>query len=196
MSTALIKLHTHIYPPQKNASKEAVYLFIYPKNIETFELRIKQSKPERKADPEIYYSLHISMKQKPCLVFTKKGVLKSKPETKHCLDVMESLASVKEFNLNICKLSATTLAIQNLKLFQSTILRDPENRPLTDCARADLTTLYAGAGGKIIENSETIAHIKVRPPSYADSTHSTRSTSSEYMSPHSMIDIYLVSQVV
>jgi hypothetical protein len=189
-TTALIKLYTHIYQKSnKNTNKQPIYLFIYPENIKAIKLRNKQSRSEKP-----YYSLHFSMTKEPCLIF-KERVIESKTRTKACLDMMQRLAGLKEFSLEIDNLSALTPAIKDLELFTSAFLPDRiKTRPRTDGERADIRKLYAGTKGEIIDSTQAASHIEASPPTYTESTYKTSRASSEHIS-HLIIQICGAFQV-
>lgn len=183
-NTALVRLDTYIYPKnQKNAKKQALYLFIYPENIETFKVRLKRSQRKKLEGPKLYYSVQISVREKPCLVY-KKAILQSKQNTKACLDIMTSLAGVTEFTLEICNSSSGIKQIGDLQTLQSNI-HNAEKHLLTDRGHADLSTLYAGTGGMIVDDAKAVAHNGTKPPPYTDSIPSEHTSSHLILYEHS-----------
>lgn len=192
-NTALFKLYTHIYPKSSKSGikRQAVYLFIYPENVRAITLRMlrntRDSTPEK---PRFHYSLSFSMVQEPCLVFTKGRVLESKNKTKAHLDLIKALAGVTDLTLEIHSSSATKPAMENLELLASSFSLDrADNRPCTDAKHADLSALYAGDGGQVVNVDKPVAHVDAVPPPYTDSTPSPRQASSS--KHHLMTCIYI-----
>ncbi|KAL7917729.1 hypothetical protein ACQKWADRAFT_305983 [Trichoderma austrokoningii] len=156
-NTAFFKLYANIFirANRGRGSKRAVYLFIYPKNIQAITLSDTPSQP----------TLSFSLTTQPSLVAPRGLVLESRPKTAPVLDSIRALATVVNFTVSFHDTDAIASTLCNLKLVASVFSPTcTANRPSTDERSANLQALYKGKGGEIVRTNE--ANDAEQPPAF------------------------------
>ncbi|QYT00197.1 hypothetical protein H0G86_007294 [Trichoderma simmonsii] len=183
-NTAIFKIYGYVLlkGSKSKSSKQAVYLFIHPETIQSITLQIEHAAPFStliQSGP-IHHSLYFSLTAQPHLVVPKNLILESRPKTKALLDSIKALATVTAFTVHLSNLDTVTSTQENLELIASTFsLSHNDNRPSTNTRRANLTTLYAGRGGEIVNAKNDGANAEADLPPYSEpapsrSHHSTK----------------------
>lgn len=182
-NTAIFKIYGYVLlkGSKSKSSKQAVYLFIHPETIQSITLQTEHAAPSStlmQSGP-IHHSLCFSLTTQPHLVVPKNLILESRPKTKALLDSIQALATVTAFTVHLSNLDTVTSTQQNLELIASTFtLSHSDSRPSTNTRRANLTTLYAGRGGEIVNAKNDVANAEALPP-YSEPAPSRSHHSSE-----------------
>ncbi|RFU78897.1 hypothetical protein TARUN_3336 [Trichoderma arundinaceum] len=101
----------------------------------------------------------------PRLVAPKNLILESRPKTRALLDSMQALATVTSFTVHIKNPDTIASTTKDFELITSAFSAShTDNRPSTNNKRANLTTLYAGKGGEIINADTATANLEACPP--------------------------------
>ncbi|KAL6787422.1 hypothetical protein J3E68DRAFT_440428 [Trichoderma sp. SZMC 28012] len=170
-NTAIFKIYGYVLlkGSKSKSSKQAVYLFIHPETIQSITLQTEHAAPFStpiQSGP-IRQSLCFSLTAQPHLVVPKNLILESRPKTKALLDSIQALATVTAFTVHLSNLDTATSTQENLELIVSTFsLSHDDNRPSTNTRRANLTTLYAGRGGEIVNVKNDVANTEACLPPY------------------------------
>ncbi|KAL6822658.1 hypothetical protein J3E69DRAFT_356485 [Trichoderma sp. SZMC 28015] len=170
-NTAIFKIYGYVLlkGSKSKSSKQAVYLFIHPEAIQSITLQTEHAAPFStpiQSGP-IRQSLCFSLTAQPHLVVPKNLILESRPKTKAILDSIQALATVTAFTVHLSNLDTATSTQHNLELIASTFsLSHDDNRPSTNTRRANLTTLYAGRGGEIVNVKNDVANTDACLPPY------------------------------
>ncbi|KAM6484828.1 hypothetical protein HDV62DRAFT_356541 [Trichoderma sp. SZMC 28011] len=183
-NTAIFKIYGYVLlkGSKFKSSKQAVYLFIHPETIQSITPQTEHVAPSSRlilSDP-IRHSLCFSLTAQPHLVVPKNLILESRPKTKALLDSIQALATVTAFTVYFSDLDTVTSTQEILELVASTFsLSHNDNRPSTNTRRANLTTLYAGRGGEIVNAKNDVANAEADLPPYSEpapsrSHHSTK----------------------
>ncbi|EHK21714.1 uncharacterized protein TRIVIDRAFT_201750 [Trichoderma virens Gv29-8] len=175
-NTAIFKLYGYVLLKGSKAksSKQAIYLFIHPENVQTITLQTGHA-----AAPfstlinfgPTHHSLCFSLTAPPHLVVPKNLVLESRPKTRALLDSIQALATMMAFTVHLNHPDMATSTQKDLALISSIFsLSHNDNRPSTNNRRANLTTLYAGRGGEIVYAKDGIANADTCLPPYSETT--------------------------
>ncbi|KAK3947761.1 hypothetical protein QBC32DRAFT_75734 [Pseudoneurospora amorphoporcata] len=150
----LFILHGLVYFKVGAAVKTNSRLFIYPENIQSIEHEVssRPSMPGMEESSNKFIRLRFTMTQPPSFVVPNNQPLEPKPKSKAVLDSLKSLATVHSFTiyLELLRLSLETRHQLSLlpSVFSSTNI---SSRLRTDVKRANLPTLYKGAGGQVLD---------------------------------------------
>ncbi|KAL6825338.1 hypothetical protein V8C40DRAFT_228469 [Trichoderma camerunense] len=172
-NTAIFKIYGYVLlkGSKSKSSKQAVYLFIHPETIQSITLQTKHAALFSTLIQSglIHHSLCFSLTAQPHLVVPKNLILESRPKTKALLDSIQALATATAFTVHLSNLHTVTLTQENLELIASTFsLSHNDNRPSTNTRRANLTTLYAGRGGEIVNVKKDVANTEACLPPYSE----------------------------
>lgn len=188
-NTAIFKIYGYVLlkGSKFKSSKQAVYLFIHPETIQSITPQTEHVAPSSRlilSDP-IRHSLCFSLTAQPHLVVPKNLILESRPKTKALLDSIQALATVTAFTVYFSDLDTVTSTQEILELVASTFsLSHNDNRPSTNTRRANLTTLYAGRGGEIVNAKNDVANAEADLPPYSEPAPSRSHHSSEQAVPY------------
>ncbi|KAL6689829.1 hypothetical protein J3F84DRAFT_398808 [Trichoderma pleuroticola] len=170
-NTAIFKIYGYVLlkGSKTKSSKQAVYLFIHPESIRFIALQTGHDAPFSTLIPSgsKHHSLCFSLTAQPQLVVPKNRILESRPKTRALLDSIQALATVTAFTVHLSNLDTVASTHENLELIASTFsLSRDDNRPSTNTRRANLTTLYAGRGGEIVNAKNDDANTETCLPPY------------------------------
>lgn len=194
-NTAIFKLYGYVLLKGSKAksSKQAIYLFIHPESIQTITLQNDRASPSpmpTNSGPN-HHSLCFSMTTRPHLVVPKNLALESRPKTRALLDSIQALAAVMNFTVHLSNPDTVTSAQKDFELIASVFsLAHIGNRPSTDNRRANLTTLYAGKGGEIVNANNDAANDETCLPPYSEPAPSRSHISSEHTTPHHPLAVF------
>ncbi|PTB48712.1 hypothetical protein M431DRAFT_99323 [Trichoderma harzianum CBS 226.95] len=172
-NTAIFKIYGYVLlkGSKSKSSKQAVYLFIHPETIQSITPQTEHAAPLSaliQSGP-IHHSLCFSLTAHPHLVVPKNLILESRPKTKALLDSIQALATVTAFTVHLSNLDTVTSTQGILESVASTFsLSHNDNRPSTNTRRANLTTLYAGRGGEIVNVKNDVANTEACLPPYSE----------------------------
>ncbi|PTB62741.1 hypothetical protein BBK36DRAFT_1172496 [Trichoderma citrinoviride] len=183
-NTAIFKLYGYVLlkgSKDKN-SKQAIYLFIHPESLVAISLQTVDAAPSSNSTipGRSRHSLCFSMTAGPRLVVPKNLVLESRAKTRALLDSIQALATVKTFTAHFSNPDTAMSLRDDLELIASVFsLPRGDNRPSTNYQRANLTTLYAGRGGEIVNASNDATNLESHLPPYSEPGPSRSRTSSK-----------------
>ncbi|KAL6800936.1 hypothetical protein GGI42DRAFT_343740 [Trichoderma sp. SZMC 28013] len=170
-NTAIFKIYGYVLlkGSKTKSSKQAVYLFIHPESIRFIALQTGHAAPFSTLihSGSIHHSLCFSLTTQPHLVVPRNLILESRPKTRALLDSIQALATVTAFTVHLSNLDAVASTQEKLELIASTFsLSHDDNRPSTNTRRANLTTLYAGRGGEVVNAKNDVANTETCLPPY------------------------------
>ncbi|KAL7791476.1 hypothetical protein V8C37DRAFT_382501 [Trichoderma ceciliae] len=173
---AMFKLQSHI--PIKGGKgkngKLPIYIYMYPENVKTITYDEQPSASDM--FKSTHYALRISMIQAPDFICPRGSSFESKDKTKTQLDLFRDLASVTEFVVHLDSFNAV-IRREDIELLVDTFSSmRTEDRPVRDCRRANIATLYRGEGGEIIK-VDKIESVAADPPPYTGPTPGTHQVS-------------------
>lgn len=188
-NTAIFKIYGYVLlkGSKTKSSKQAVYLFIHPESIRFIALQTGHAAPFSTLihSGSIHHSLCFSLTTQPHLVVPRNLILESRPKTRALLDSIQALATVTAFTVHLSNLDAVASTQEKLELIASTFsLSHDDNRPSTNTRRANLTTLYAGRGGEVVNAKNDVANTETCLPPYSEPAPSRSLLSSEQAVPY------------
>ncbi|KAI0514754.1 hypothetical protein F5B22DRAFT_609470 [Xylaria bambusicola] len=139
---AAVALKSH--PRSRNT---AVFLFIHPERIRTLVLEDSPSAPEAVALGPETVCLHFELNRLPALVVPKEPLAPRNQTSGNLLDSMRAVVQQAIFSV-YTKIPCRLLPRQRLFALCGSVSRN-EIKSIT--AHSNASSLYAGAGGKIIE---------------------------------------------
>lgn len=188
-NTAIFKMYGYVLlkGSKGKSSKQAIYLYLHPEEIQSISLEAVNKPPSlmSTALSSSRYSLCFSMATEPLLVVPKNLVLESRPKTRALLDSIRTLATVTNFTVHLNDTDMVTSTRTHLELIASIFSSTKtDGRPCTNNKRANLTTLYAGRGGDVVNTRNAVTNIEqCIPPSYDEPPPSRSQISSEHITP-------------
>ncbi|KAH6952550.1 hypothetical protein BKA56DRAFT_241627 [Ilyonectria sp. MPI-CAGE-AT-0026] len=164
-NSAFFKLYGRIFLKKFGKdNKQAIYLFIYPENVQTITWETASHFSRTRQDTG--HSLCLSMSKPPDLVIPKNRPLEPKNNTQNLLNSILALAKATTFTAYFSDKETDPGTRQQLASVASVFSERRHNRLLVNKERANLTTLYAGIGGQIFDFNPKPSSEVAPPPSY------------------------------
>ncbi|KAL7822046.1 hypothetical protein V8C26DRAFT_389759 [Trichoderma gracile] len=164
-NSAFIKLYGDIYINNRTSfSRRSIYMYIRPETIVSIAYRNDNN----------MRSLHFSLQRKPDLI-TPKEPIKARPRSQALLDAIIAISTVTDFTVRLD--SSSTAPSHLLKKLASIF----SPRPTWNDELGDLSRLYGGEGGQIVNASKAVSTVSTVEAS-TESDDNAR-TESEAQSP-------------
>jgi hypothetical protein len=160
-STALFRLHGDIQLTYKGitSSKQAIYLFIHPEDIQSVTL-------ESTADVPPMNTLCFSLQRTPRLVAPKDCVLMSESEDECLLRSIQALSTLTKFNVHLNSSGMNSSSTPDLERVAS--IFSPNHNIAVDATRANLNTLYSDNVGEVVNSNKGVTGLEANLLPYDD----------------------------
>lgn len=170
-NTAMFKLHTKAVLRRSRRQRnhmESVYLHIPSEIIESISCQTTPDERKGSTASANHYALHFSLTKRPDLIAPQDIPLTSKGDAKDHLKLILDLATLTQLTVHLVSPGITTRDESSFKLLAATFSsQDNGNRPCKYSGLGDITSLYAGKGGKVISIINTCsADVNSHPPPY------------------------------
>ncbi|KAL7969413.1 hypothetical protein HDV63DRAFT_53657 [Trichoderma sp. SZMC 28014] len=152
-NTAFFKIHTKVTlkRSRRRNKKERIYLCIYPEWIRDITSRVTSDERKLSAASAKHYSLHFSLTKPPELIGPPDIPLESKGTSKTQLDLIQDLAVLTEFTIDLESSGTAACDETGFQLLTTQFSSENhDNRPRKDSKHGNVATLYTGNGGEAI----------------------------------------------
>ncbi|KAL6893426.1 hypothetical protein GGI43DRAFT_413292 [Trichoderma evansii] len=152
-SIALFRLHGDIQLTHRNASssKQPVYLFIYPEDIECIDFDAAETLP--------FDTLRFKLRRNPYLVAPRDSVLEPNSSDIPLHRSIQALATATEIIVQISNSETNSLSHTDLGKIASAF--SPNHKILIDARRANLDALYAHESGEVLNLGKPAKSLEV-----------------------------------
>jgi hypothetical protein len=160
-SLALFRLHGDLQLTHKHivTSKQPVYLFIYPEDIEYINF-------EAASETTPVDTLRFKLRRNPYLVAPRDSVLPPNSSDIPLHRSIQALATATEINVQID--SSGTDSLSQIDLGKIAAAFSPGHKILIDARRANLDALYAHESGEVLNLGRPIKSLEAYYPSPND----------------------------
>lgn len=170
-NTAMFKLHTKVVLRRGRRQKnhmESVYLHIPPEIIKSISCQTTPDERKGSTASANHYALDFSLTKRPDLIAPQDIPLTSKGDAKDHLKLILDLATLTQFTVHLASPGTATRDEGSFKLLAAIFSsQNKNNRPCKYSKLGDITSLYAGKGGKVISIINTYsADVNSHPPPY------------------------------
>ncbi|KAL7957507.1 hypothetical protein V8C34DRAFT_285374 [Trichoderma compactum] len=167
-NTAMFSLSTYVTlkGSRRKSNKQHIYLLMPPERIHAITVFSNRRSTVSGFPISNNYALHFSLRQGPDCVGPEDRHIASKRTTQEQLAFMQDLAMATQLTFYLASSDTVTRGRQDFKRLATIFsLKNTKNRPRKDKKVGNLATLYAGKGGKVINENDDVVHAGASPPS-------------------------------